>query len=340
MAKKKNKGEKKVKDIKKYVKDKSFGMKNKKKSQKLNKMMKGIAAQNKGGFEKLQAEKFNHRKKQKALEEEKKLMANVFANVSAVKKGGKAKKGKSKPICQFFKAGLCNKGKKCKYSHDLEDEKEETETVNNKINLFKDQREEIFGNEDGIESWNQNKLEEAVNFNARKYQSTHNQTAIVCKFFLQAVEKMKYGWFWKCQNGFNCKYRHALPKGYKFIPKSVPGKKISKVDTELLLIKQIDAEREQLDISKCTPVTFESFMKWVKVRRAKKQKARDERIKKFMKDRGIKVKRMVTGKQLFEKNQGLFQDAEGAIDKKELKQKDEIVEVDEDVFGDDEVPDF
>ena len=339
MARKKNKAEKKVKDIKKYVKDKAFGMKNKKKSQKVNKMIRGIASQNKGGLEKLEAEKFNTRKRQKALEEEKKLLANVFANSTVAPRGGKGAKKKGKPICQFFKAGLCTKGKKCKYSHDLEAENVAEPVQNNKINLFKDQREEIFGAEDGIESWNQNKLEEAVNFNSRKYQSSHNQTAIVCKFFLTAVEKMKYGWFWKCPNGFNCKFRHALPQGYKFIPKSVPGKKISKVDTELLLIKQIDAERNQLDSEKCTPVTYERFMAWVKKRREKKQKVREERIKKFMKDRGIKVKRMVTGKQFFEKNQGLFQDAEGAIDKKDLK-KEEIVEVDEDVFGDDEVPDF
>jgi hypothetical protein len=339
MAKKKNKGAKKEKDIKKAVKDKTFGMKNKKKSQKLNKMIRGIAAQNKGGYEAIQSEKYNIKKRQKAIEEEKKLLANVFANSYSGKAQVTKKGGKSKPICQFFKAGLCTKGKKCKFSHDLEAEQTAEPEVSNKINLFKDQREEIFGNEDGIEDWDQKKLEEAVNFNARKYQSSQNQTAIVCKFFLQAVEKMRYGWFWKCPNGFNCKFRHALPQGFKFVPKSVPGKAKSKVDTELLLIKEIDAEREKLESEKCTPVTKELFMKWVKVRRAKKQKEREERIKKFMKERGIKVKRMVTGKELFEKNQGLFKDAEGAVAKKDLKKEDNV-EVDEDVFGDDEVPDF
>ena len=41
--------------------------------------------------------------------------------------------------------------------------------------------------------------------------------AQVCKFFLDAVEKEVYGWFWTCPNGGDqCKYRHALPPGYVY----------------------------------------------------------------------------------------------------------------------------
>lgn len=37
----------------------------------------------------------------------------------------------------------------------------------------------------------------------------------VCKYFLEAVEKKQYGWFWVCPNGDkDCHYRHALPPGY------------------------------------------------------------------------------------------------------------------------------
>lgn len=36
----------------------------------------------------------------------------------------------------------------------------------------------------------------------------------VCKFFLEAVEKGLYGWFWNCPNGPKCIYRHALPPGF------------------------------------------------------------------------------------------------------------------------------
>ena len=43
----------------------------------------------------------------------------------------------------------------------------------------------------------------------------NNRTDIICKHFLEAVEKRQYGWFWVCPNGGkDCKYRHALPPGY------------------------------------------------------------------------------------------------------------------------------
>ena len=36
----------------------------------------------------------------------------------------------------------------------------------------------------------------------------NNRTNIICKHFLDAVEKRQYGWFWQCPNGNKeCKYR-------------------------------------------------------------------------------------------------------------------------------------
>ncbi|KAM7273145.1 hypothetical protein ACFE04_027809 [Oxalis oulophora] len=41
---------------------------------------------------------------------------------------------------------------------------------------------------------------------------------LVCKHFLDAVEKKQYGWFWVCPNGGKtCHYRYALPKCYILI---------------------------------------------------------------------------------------------------------------------------
>ena len=37
---------------------------------------------------------------------------------------------------------------------------------------------------------------------------------IVCKFFIDAIESQKFGWFWECPNGQGCQYRHALPPGF------------------------------------------------------------------------------------------------------------------------------
>jgi len=31
----------------------------------------------------------------------------------------------------------------------------------------------------------------------------------VCRYFLQAIEEKKYGWFWQCPNGEACLYRYV-----------------------------------------------------------------------------------------------------------------------------------
>jgi hypothetical protein len=64
-----------------------------------------------------------------------------------------------------------------------------------------------------MEDWDQETLEKVVN-EKHGSEKPSNATTIICKFFLEAVEKRQYGWFWKCPNGGDCKYRHALPPGY------------------------------------------------------------------------------------------------------------------------------
>lgn len=44
--------------------------------------------------------------------------------------------------------------------------------------------------------------------------SPHFFFQIVCKFFIDAIETQKFGWFWECPNGQLCQYRHALPPGF------------------------------------------------------------------------------------------------------------------------------
>lgn len=56
---------------------------------------------------------------------------------------------------------------------------------------------------------------------------------IVCKFFLEAVEKEKYGWNWTCPNGGDkCKYKHCLPPGYKLKRDIGSSAQEEKVDIE------------------------------------------------------------------------------------------------------------
>jgi hypothetical protein len=87
-------------------------------------------------------------------------------------------------LCGYFKAGVCEKGKKCKYSHDLS--LEDNRGIN--IDLYADPRSKSGKAPD---------------------------TIITCRDFIDAVEKELYGFNWKCPNsGDSCLYMHRLPQGY------------------------------------------------------------------------------------------------------------------------------
>lgn len=104
-------------------------------------------------------------------------------------------------ICPFFKAGRCDKvyplqlshdqGDRCKYSHDL--------TLNRraaKKDIHTDDREKP---QETNADWDRDKLEEVLRQKEGKRPQT--TTKIVCKYFLDAIEKECYGWFWQCPNG-------------------------------------------------------------------------------------------------------------------------------------------
>lgn len=56
-------------------------------------------------------------------------------------------------VCAFFKQGLCSKGDKCKFSHDLTIERKAE-----KRSLYVDMRDD----EDTMDNWNEEKLQEVV----------------------------------------------------------------------------------------------------------------------------------------------------------------------------------
>lgn len=66
----------------------------------------------------------------------------------------------------------------------------------------------------------------------------------ICRYFLDAVEKSKYGWFWECPNGEKCIYRHALPQGY--ILKKDKKKMDEQKKPDLSLVDLIERERNAL----------------------------------------------------------------------------------------------
>ncbi len=140
-------------------------------------------------------------------------MSLLFKPVAELQKIGKGVDPKS-VLCVFFKQGTCTKGDKCKFSHDITIERK-TE----KKNLYEDARNEM-------DDWNQEELEDVITKKHGEKNKGLPATTIVsrfvlklfyvqiCKYFLDAVEAGKYGWFWDCPNGESCHYRHALPPGF------------------------------------------------------------------------------------------------------------------------------
>lgn len=120
--------------------------------------------------------------------------------------------------------------------------------------------------EETMEHWDEEQLKNVVSQNERKY-TKQKPTEIVCKFFLDAIEKEKYNWNWTCPNGMNCHYRHCLPPNFVFKKKNEKKEKV-----ESNLEEEIDQERSKLDSNKANiKVSFEVFMKWKEERRIKKE---------------------------------------------------------------------
>ncbi|XP_060879905.1 zinc finger CCCH domain-containing protein 15 homolog [Metopolophium dirhodum] len=231
------------------IEDKTFGLKNKK-GAKQQRFIQQVEKQVKSGG---LVRKADDKKKDDKTKDE---LGLIFKPVQKVEKGADPKS----VLCAFFKQGQCAKGSKCKFSHDLATEKKAE-----KRSMYVDLRD---GEEnDTMENWDEDKLKEVVDKKHGETDKKHPSTDIICMFFLEAVEKSKYGWFWSCPNGTSCIYRHALPPG--FVLKK-DKKKDDKKD-EIQLEDLIERERAALNSVKFTRVTLESFLAW------KKRKVREKK---------------------------------------------------------------
>lgn len=125
----------------------------------------------------------------------------------------------------------------------------------------------------------------------------------ICKYFLEAVEKSKYGWFWECPNGEKCIYRHALPPGYVL----KRDKKKEDKPTEISLVDLIEKERAALGPNQ-TRVTLESFLAWKKRKLAEKKAklAAEEERKKSDFSKGKQFG--ISGREMFSFNPDLVDD--------------------------------
>lgn len=294
------------------VDDKTFGMKNKKgaKAQTTIKQLEASHKSNLSAEEKRKQALRDQKEKEKAAAEAaKKEAAELFKPVQAQKVpfGVDPKT----VVCEFFKKGGCEKGKKCKFSHDLDAGRKM-----HKKDLYVDQRqaEKEEKEQDRMDDWDEDKLQKVI---LSKHGNPKTTTDKVCKYFIQAIEESKYGWFWTCPNGGEkCMYKHSLPPGFVIKTKEQRAAEKALMDksplSTLTLEDFLEAERHKL-FGNLTPVTPESFAKWKKERMDKKEA-----------EKAAMAAREATGRALFESgNWKADSDAESEDDEDEKDEQDQ-----------------
>lgn len=290
MPPKKNQAGTKAKAAKRtqVANDKTFGLKNKNKSSKVQAYVQQVEAQAQNSSQaakRKEAEAARRAAEKKAAERAKAEARELFKPVAQTQKVPFGVDPKT-VVCLFYKQGTCSKGNKCKFSHNLDVERKA-----HKKDLYSDERQDK--EKDTMENWDEEKLRSVV---LSKHGNPKTTTDIICKFFIEAVENQKYGWFWVCPNGGDaCKYKHSLPPGFKL-----------KTKEELRLERQAEANKptitledfieiERLKLPKTlTPVTAESFAEWKKKRLDKKQAEKELESKKQ------KSSKNMSGKQLLD----------------------------------------
>lgn len=270
----------------KVVEDKTFGLKNKK-GKKQQTYIKNVAQQVQGNQKASELAKANQPKLSKKEIEKQKLdeLNELFKPVQKQQVVPAGVDPKS-VLCQYFKQGTCQKGFKCKFSHDLSIERKAE-----KKNIYADARDD---EKDGMNDWDQETLEEVVK---KKHGAGNaNKTEIICKFFLEAVEKSLYGWFWNCPNGNDkCMYRHALPPGFVLKKDQKKEEEEDKVSLE----EHIENERNQLS-GNLTPVNKDTFLAWKKRKiQEKKDTLQQEQKAKKEEFKAGKGMMKISGKEVF-----------------------------------------
>ncbi|KAF2120616.1 hypothetical protein BDV96DRAFT_513347 [Lophiotrema nucula] len=282
--------------------DKTFGMKNKKggaAQKQIRQIQQASASAKTPEQKKKEAEKLQREKEKKASEDAQREAMELFkpVQVQKVPFGVDPKT----VLCQFFKKGHCDKGRKCKFSHDLA-----VERKSQKKSLYEDTREteEDEKKKDTIDDWDEEKLRNVV---LSKHGNPKTTTDKVCKYFIEAIENQKYGWFWQCPNGGDkCMYKHSLPPGFVIKTKEQRAAEKALMDKSplatLTLEDFLESERHKLS-GTLTPVTAESFAKWKK-----------ERLDKKAAEAQAKALKDATGRAMFEKGDWQDRDSEADSD--------------------------
>lgn len=286
--------------------DKTFGMKNKK-GGKAQAQIKIIQQQQQNaGKTKEQLAKEKKREEEKRLKAEAEKARANDPSFSIVQPRVPFGVDPKTIICAFWLAGKCDKGSKCKFAHS-----KEASRKTDKKDIYTDTRDGP-GEEDDedkkndtMDKWDRAKLDRVI---LSKHGNPRSTTDKVCKFFLQAVEDGKYGYFWSCPNGEECMYRHALPQG--FVLKS-QRKEIEAAEkaNEISLEEFLESARHKLG-SNLTPVTAESFAQWKKDRMNKKQ-AEEDAIENKKKQQAQANKMLgLSGREMFQLNPEMYEEAD------------------------------
>ncbi|KAJ2992888.1 hypothetical protein HDV02_002765 [Globomyces sp. JEL0801] len=283
----------------KIAEDKTFGLKNKNKSKKVQQYVNQVQSQSKEVGDRKARERLERENQlkleKKKLEEQKKKDLELFNNTIIIQ-----------PKVPF--AGQCNKASRCKYSHDL--------NVGRKVqkaNLYEDKRDgmsftaliwiDADKEDDNMEDWNQEKLEDAIREREVGRENLNKATEIVCKYFIEAIETQN-------PNGRDCKYRHALPPGFVLKKKETEEERREREErekaNEITIEDFLEKERHNLG-SNLTPVTHESFLQWKKERKARQNesenlaaKLKSEAMTKMK--AGMKTGMTFSGKDMFDFN--------------------------------------
>ncbi|XP_052422205.1 zinc finger CCCH domain-containing protein 15 [Carassius gibelio] len=327
-------GNKKTQEKKKekIIEDKTFGLKNKK-GAKQQKFIKAVTQQVKFGQQNPRQAAAAEAEKNKKKDDKKKELSELnelFKPVVAAQKVSKGVDPKS-VLCAFFKQGQCTKGDKCKFSHDLT-----LERKCEKRSLYVDGRDDEL-EKDTMDNWDEKKLEEVVNKKHGEAEKKKAKTQIVCKYFLDAIENNKYGWFWVCPGGGdNCMYRHALPVG--FVLKKDKKKEETNVE-EISLEDLIETERASLGAN-VTRITLETFLAWKKRKRQEKLAKAEQDMERKKADFKAGRAYGVSGREVFEFRPELVDDDDAEADDTKYSDEDDDAEGYNEVEEIDEVQDI
>eukprot|EP00245_Coleochaete_scutata_P014466 TRINITY_DN6167_c0_g2_i1.p1 TRINITY_DN6167_c0_g2~~TRINITY_DN6167_c0_g2_i1.p1 ORF type:complete len:357 (-),score=102.97 TRINITY_DN6167_c0_g2_i1:49-1119(-) len=281
----------------KQVEDKTFGLKNKSKSKAVQKYVQQLQSTVNAKDRRAEPDvkEVQKKKKEDAAAREREL--NELFKVAITQPKVPVGVDPKSVVCEFFRRGQCTKGFKCKYSHDMN-----VGRKGEKIDLFSDQRD---GEEETMEDWDLDKLEKVVASKGTEYVNENKGTEIVCKHFLDAVEKKQYGWFWACPNGGKqCMYRHALPPGY-VLKSQMKALLQEEAANKPSLEESIEEDRHKLHAS--TPLTTALFMEW-------KRKMQDKKNAEAAVREGNRLKLgRLSGRELFAQDASLFVDDDEAV---------------------------